>query len=57
MKSKDQDFARVGLNTEGYSVPKGNIRAEGKIRNFNTVEEFKNVDMPAILQLAAKQVF
>lgn len=39
-----------------HSVPAGHIRAEGKIRNLNTVEDFKNVDKTAMLQLAAKQV-
>lgn len=38
------------------SVPAGHIRAEGKIRNLNTIEDFKNVDKAAMLQTAAKQV-
>jgi ubiquitin-like modifier-activating enzyme ATG7 len=32
------------------------IRAEGKIRNVNTIEDFKNLDKAAMLQTAAKQV-
>jgi len=38
------------------SVPAGYIRAEGKIKNVNTVEDFKNMDKAAMLQTAAKQV-
>jgi hypothetical protein len=37
-------------------VPSNHIRAEGKIRNFNTIEDFKNTDKTAVLQTAAKQV-
>jgi hypothetical protein len=38
------------------SVPVNHIRAEGKIKNVNTIEDFKNLDKAAILQTAAKQV-
>ncbi len=38
-----------------HSVPAGYIRAEGKIKNVNTVEDFKNMDKAAMLQTAAKQ--
>lgn len=38
------------------SVPSNNIRAEGKIKNVNTIEDFKNMDKAAMLQTAAKQV-
>jgi hypothetical protein len=38
------------------SVPAGHIRAEGKIKNVNTIEDFKNMDKAAMLQTAAKQV-
>ena len=37
------------------SVPAGHIRAEGKIRNVNTIEDFKNMDKAAMLHTAAKQ--
>ena len=37
-------------------VPLGHIRAEGKIKNVNTIEDFKNMDKQAMLQTAAKQV-
>ena len=32
------------------------IRAEGFIKNVNTIEDFKNADKPAMLQLAARHV-
>jgi hypothetical protein len=38
------------------SVPTNNIRAEGKIKNVNTIEEFKKMDKTAMLETAAKQV-
>jgi ubiquitin-like modifier-activating enzyme ATG7 len=38
------------------SISAGNIRAEGKIKNMNTIEDFKNLDRVAILNVAAKQV-
>jgi hypothetical protein len=40
----------------GESIPQGHIRAEGKIKNMNTIEDFKNIDRVAILHVAAKQV-
>ncbi|ROT41222.1 E1-like protein-activating [Sodiomyces alkalinus F11] len=33
------------------------IRAEGSIKNVNTMEDFKNADKPAILQLAARHIW
>ena len=39
-----------------YSVPSSHIRAEGKIKNVNTVEEFKNMDKKAIMETAGRQV-
>ena len=39
-----------------HSVPAGYIRAEGKIKNVNTIEDFKNTDKAAMLHTAAKQV-
>ncbi|CZT12377.1 related to APG7 (component of the autophagic system) [Rhynchosporium agropyri] len=38
-------------------VPTGYIRAEGKIKNVNTVEDFKNMDKAAMLHTAAKQIW
>jgi len=37
-------------------VPAGHIRAEGKIKNVNTIEDFKIMDKGAMLQTAGKQV-
>ncbi|RKF53535.1 Ubiquitin-like modifier-activating enzyme atg7 [Golovinomyces cichoracearum] len=39
------------------NVPAGFIRAEGKIKNFNTIESFKNADKTAIMRTAAKQIW
>lgn len=33
------------------------MRAEGIIRNVNTLEDFKNTDKPAMLKTAGRQVF
>ncbi|KAG9244752.1 autophagy-related protein-like protein 7 [Calycina marina] len=41
----------------GDGVPSGNIRAEGKIRNVNTIEDFTNTDKSAMLKLAGKQIW
>lgn len=38
------------------SGPPGSIRAEGTIKNFNTIKEFKSADFTAILHHAGKQV-
>jgi ubiquitin-like modifier-activating enzyme ATG7 len=38
------------------SVPAGHIRAEGSIKNVNTIEDFKNADKAQLLQRAAKTV-
>jgi ubiquitin-like modifier-activating enzyme ATG7 len=38
------------------SVPPGYYRAEGTIKNFNTVEEYKNADKMQILQQAGRTV-
>jgi len=37
-------------------VPTNNIRAEGKIRNVNTIEDFTNTDKASMLKIAGKQV-
>ncbi|KAH7376387.1 ubiquitin-like modifier-activating enzyme atg-7 [Plectosphaerella cucumerina] len=36
---------------------KDHIRAEGSIKNVNTIEDFRNTDKPAMLQLAARQIW
>jgi hypothetical protein len=38
------------------SVPAGHIRAEGSIKNVNTIEDFKNADKAQLLHRAAKTV-
>ncbi|KAH6675596.1 autophagy-related protein-like protein 7 [Halenospora varia] len=38
-------------------VPPNHIRAEGKIKNLNTIESFKNIDKTAVLHTAAKQIW
>lgn len=38
------------------SVPPGYYRGEGTIKNFNTVEEYKNADKMQILQQAGRTV-
>ncbi|KAF3492048.1 Atg7p [Arthroderma uncinatum] len=38
-------------------VPAGYYRAEGMIKNVNTIEEYRNADKPALLQLAGKTVW
>lgn len=39
------------------SVPTGMCRAEGMIKNFNTIEEFKKADRPAMLKKSATTVW
>jgi len=39
------------------SVPMGVCRAEGMIKNFNTIEEFKKADRPAMLKKSATMVW
>lgn len=38
------------------STPLGLVRAEGIIRNVNTLEDFKNMDKAAMLKTAGRQV-
>lgn len=38
------------------SAPLGTARAEGIIRNLNTLEEFRNMDKAAMLKTAGRQV-
>ena len=44
---------RKGLTV---SVPSGFYRAEGMIKNVNTIEEYKNIDKAAMLQQAGRTV-
>jgi ubiquitin-like modifier-activating enzyme ATG7 len=37
-------------------VPAGSIRAEGLIKNVNTIEDFRTTDYNAMLNKAGKQV-
>ncbi|KAM0287209.1 hypothetical protein ACHAQH_000523 [Verticillium albo-atrum] len=41
-------------NDNEVRAAREHIRAEGSIKNFNTLDEFKNADKQAMLQLAAK---
>ncbi|KAK4996673.1 Autophagy protein 7 [Elasticomyces elasticus] len=38
-------------------VPAGFYRAEGMIRNFNTIEEYKQVDKPASIEQAGRMIW
>lgn len=42
--------------TNEPSPPLGTIRAEGIIRNVNTLEDFKNMDKAAMIKTAGRQV-
>ncbi|KAG9238437.1 autophagy-related protein-like protein 7 [Amylocarpus encephaloides] len=58
--AKPQDSSRMrvlGNALTSDDVPPSHIRAEGKIKNVNTIEDFKNIDKTAILQTAAKQIW
>lgn len=43
--------------TNEPSSPLAAMRAEGIIRNVNTLEDFKNTDKAAMLKTAGRQVF
>ncbi|THV52048.1 hypothetical protein BGAL_0091g00030 [Botrytis galanthina] len=47
----------LGNALSSNDVPSGHIRAEGKIKNVNTIEDFKNMDKQAMLQTSAKQIW
>jgi ubiquitin-like modifier-activating enzyme ATG7 len=40
-----------------YSVPKGFYRAEGWIKNYNTLEEYKQIDRTKALEFAGKTIW
>jgi ubiquitin-like modifier-activating enzyme ATG7 len=47
----------LGNALTSNQVPAGCIRAEGVIKNVNTIEDFKNMDKAAMLQTAARQIW
>ena len=53
-------FLRIPLidncRTNEPSPSLGTIRAEGIIRNVNTLEDFKNMDKAAMIKTAGRQV-
>jgi hypothetical protein len=46
----------VVLTTFLLRVPSGAVRAEGIIKNVNTIEDFRSTDYAALLNTAGKQV-
>ncbi|KAL9944273.1 Autophagy- protein 7 (Autophagy- E1-like activating enzyme atg7) [Verticillium nonalfalfae] len=44
-------------NDNEVRAAREHIRAEGSIKNFNTLDEFKNADKQAMLQLTAKHIW
>lgn len=44
-------------DTEDYSVGLNQCRAEGLIKNVNTIEDFKQTDKAAMLQTAGRQIW
>ncbi|KAH7255515.1 uncharacterized protein BKA55DRAFT_725791 [Fusarium redolens] len=49
--------ALTGSSTNAPSPPLGKMRAEGIIKNTNTLEDLKNIDKPAMLKTAGQQIF
>ncbi|RFU33509.1 hypothetical protein B7463_g2805, partial [Scytalidium lignicola] len=47
----------LGNALTSEDVLAGCIRAEGKIKNVNTIEDFKSMDKTAMLQTAARQIW
>ncbi|RDW58064.1 hypothetical protein BP6252_13475 [Coleophoma cylindrospora] len=47
----------LGNALTSTQVPAGCVRAEGVIKNVNTIEDFKGMDKTAMLQTAAKQIW
>ncbi|RQM06782.1 hypothetical protein DH86_00002753 [Scytalidium sp. 3C] len=47
----------LGNALTSEDVLSGCIRAEGKIKNVNTIEDFKSMDKAAMLQTAARQIW
>ncbi|KAK3078838.1 Autophagy protein 7, partial [Coniosporium uncinatum] len=52
--------ARMQIHGNAFTtneLPKGNYRAEGILKNFNTIEEYKNVDRPAVIERAGRTIW
>ncbi|CAM1500804.1 Fc.00g099660.m01.CDS01 [Cosmosporella sp. VM-42] len=47
----------LGNALTSTTAPLGTIRAEGIIRNVNTLEDFRNMDKPAMLKTASRQIW
>ncbi|KAF7546711.1 hypothetical protein G7046_g9228 [Stylonectria norvegica] len=47
----------LGNALTSTTAPLGTIRAEGIIRNVNTLEDFKNMDKSAMLKTASRQIW
>lgn len=47
---------RLWLIKNGNRVPTGYYRAEGLIKNVNTIEQYRNIDKTHMLQQAGKTV-
>ncbi|CRK24921.1 hypothetical protein BN1723_013422 [Verticillium longisporum] len=50
-------YADLKKNDNEVRAAREHIRAEGSIKNFNTLDEFKNADKQAMLQLTAKHIW
>lgn len=51
----DGSHEAVPVLTIACSAPLGTARAEGIIRNVNTLEDFRNMDKTAMLKTAGRQ--
>ncbi|KAH8586650.1 autophagy-related protein-like protein 7 [Bisporella sp. PMI_857] len=47
----------LGNALTSQGAPKDYIRAEGKIKNVNTIEDFKDADKTAMINLSGKQIW
>ena len=48
---------RLGFDSISCRIPQGYYRAEGVIRNFNTIEDFRQVDKPAHIEQAGRTIW
>ncbi|PPQ66819.1 hypothetical protein CVT24_008678 [Panaeolus cyanescens] len=46
-----------GLNVEEYEIPHGSVVANGTLKNYNTIEEFKNADKTALFNQEAQAIW